>query len=60
MHGRIAAPGQLGYSVRSRADGGEPAEEYVIESRARGTSDALGAAWAARFPEQSIQVGDYG
>ena len=60
MHRRVAALGQLGYAVRSRAAGGEIASEYVIESRASGTSDALGASWAARFPEQPIHVGDCG
>ena len=56
MHRRVDELDKLGYSVRSRAAGEEVTEEYVIEARASGTSDALGAAWTARFPEQSIRV----
>ena len=60
MHRRVAALDRLGYAVRSRAAAVDVVREYAIKARAAGTPDALGAAWAARFPEQSIEIVDCG
>lgn len=60
VHRRVAALGQLGYSVRSAAEDVETVEEYVIRARAEGTPASLDAAWTTRFPESSLRIADCG
>ena len=60
VHRRVAALGQLGYSVRSAAEGVETVEEYAIRARAEGAPAGLDAAWTSRFPERSLRIADCG
>ena len=60
VHRRVAALGQLGYAVNSLPAGVEVATEYVIEARAGGAPDTLGAAWASQFPGRALRVVDCG
>ena len=60
VHRRVAALGQLGYSVRSAAEDVETVEEYVIRARAEGAAAGLDAAWTSRFPGSSLRIADCG
>jgi len=60
VHRRVAALGQLGYSVRSAAEDVETVEEYAIRARAEGAPAGLDAAWTSRFPESSLRIADCG
>ena len=60
MRKRVTALARLGYSVRSRAEGVERAEGYVIKTRVEAAAAAFEAAWRSRFPERALRVVDCG
>ena len=60
LHRRVAALGQIGYSVRSMPEDVRIVEDYVIRTRADGAPAALDAAWASQFPGASLRVVECG
>ena len=55
MRRRVSALDKLGYDIETGAADIDVVQEYVIKARAKGTPDALRAAWAPRFSGHAIR-----